>query len=753
MPEATKQLHVIEHKKLTGYELTGNSPLQEARELRDYIFSTMSAGSPITKPYWFTPDTEFNKPQWNLLIPLKSGLSLTRKIDFNVDLYDGSNLLDPKNENLLEAFRYLIAYRIHHRYTGGQVYAPEYAYQLITRTLQIADWILLNGERFEICKQGLAQLNANSINHLLNEITILPTSEAIYNYSTRLTEWIKDHLYLVSDHDIKEATAQNELILDIENIDRELDLSDDELIKARVLFLKIGYYEKVNGTLLLRAKPILNKIYSGTFNGRSIRPLHFSELNIGEPSYVAEFPPVEVRRNEKEGASHRTINSYIQTFKMLSVIEECETGVDAAMLQGLTLDRVIAGKEFIQSMRYRTVPIEITLQAIRCSIEFLFENAGWILDAVHCVIEAKAVQKTEASSFQEFAISVLPEHILARGIRYWSVQRSNPGFYKMLRANSTLAELYQVLVGSIQIVTGAVMARRRDELSYLDSDNCLEPSTDPSLPENANTHYYLVFDGAKLGAAGQREELKRPLPRVAALFIWKLKEFNRRIDSITPDKASSLFRGISRINAAVTQGSRFTHYNTVNITCDYFQLPTIVKEGVEKRYYIRQHQLRRFFAIAFFWGTDNPDFETLSYMLGHTDAKLFYHYVTEHVTGRILREAKANRIQASLKAGRQDIKGIDELVAKLRKQFNAKQVHIKTYNEVFNSLTPMHKNNLIETQPDFDKYLASHACEGHVLDYLTEGKVTLEPDFFEVVNANGQVVSKFNLVLKVKDIE
>lgn len=751
MPETIT--HLFDPSKLASFELSGSNPYQEALELRDYLFSSMPAGSAITKPYWFAPGTEFHHAQWHLLIEAKKGPSLKRTIDFDIKLYDGSNLLDPKNESLLYTIRLLIAYRVHNRFTGGQVFAPEYAYQLIVRTLQIADWLLLNGERFKICEQGLSQLSANSIYHLLNEITTLPTSEAIYSYSTKLTEWIKQNLHLVTELDIAEAAAQNDMILDTETIDRELDLTDDELIRSRVLFSKLGYYEKVNSAMLLRSKPILNEIYSGTLNGKSIRPLHFGELNIGESSYNAEYPSVEVKRNEKEGPSHRTLNSYIQTFKTFSIIQECETGADNSMLQSLTLERVIAGKEFIQSMRYRTTPIKVTLQAIRCSLEFLFENTDWILDAIYKVIEAKFAQTTDSNSINDFVLGVIPEHTIARGIRYWSVQRSNPDFYNLLRANSTLAELYQVLIGSIQIVTGAVMARRRDEISFLDSKACLEPRTDPSLPENANTHYYLVFDGAKLGAAGQRERLKRPLPRVAALFIWKLKEFNRRVDAVIPNQVSTLFRGISRINATVSQGGRFTHYNTVNLACDYFQLPTITDDGVEKRYYIRQHQLRRFYAIAFFWGTDNPEFETLSYMLGHSDAKLFYHYVTEHVTGRILQEAKANRIQASLKAGRRDIEGIEDLIQKLRKNFNTKQIHIKTYNEVFSSLAPLHQDNLIETQPNFDEYLSAYTCEGKILDYLTDGEITLEPDFFEVTGVNGEVISKFNLVLKVKDIE
>lgn len=752
MPEDTKKEFALEHEKLSNYEFTSSNPRQQALELRNYIFSAMPAGSPITKPYWFDAGTEFNDAQWKLLIPVKNGPPIKKTISFNIKLYNGSNLLDPENENLLNTFRYLFAYRVHHRYSGGQVYSPEHAYSIITRTLQVADWILLNGERFDICTQGLSQINANSINHLLNEITIRLTSEAIYNYSTKLSDWIKDHLHLVSDSDIEEAIAQNEFISDIEGIDRELELSDEELIKARVFFMKTGSYEKVYNTFKLKARPTLSSIYKDTFNGVNIKPHHFSELTIGEASYVTEYPQVETKRQEKEGASHRTLYIYIQTFKMLSVIEECDTRVDTAMLQSITLDRIIAGKEFMQSVRYRSAPIEVTLQSIKCSIEFVFKNSDWILESIYNVIEAKYIQNNGNIFSQELALSALPESAVAQGVRYWSLSRSNVEFFKLLRSNATLVELYQVLTGSIQIVIGAVMARRLGEISHLDSERCLEPNSDPSLPENANTHYYLVFDGAKLGAGGQREQLKRPLPRVAALFIWKLKVFNKRIDSVIPDKVTSLFRGISKSNAAVTQGNRSTYYTTVSIACDYFELPTITVDGVEKRYYIRQHQLRRFFAIAFFWGTDNPEFETLSYMLGHSDAKIFYHYVTEHVTGRILREAKANRIQASLKSGRQDIQGIDKLVEELRNQFNAKQIHIKTYNEVFNSLTPMHEDSLIETQPNFDEYLASHTCEGQVLDYLDDGRITLEPDFFEVTGADGEVISKFNLVLKVKDI-
>ncbi|RMS25585.1 hypothetical protein ALP70_01055 [Pseudomonas savastanoi] len=139
-------------------------------------------------------------------------------------------------------------------------------------------------------------------------------------------------------------------------------------------------------------------------------------------------------------------------------------------------------------------------------------------------------------------------------------------------------------------------------------------------------------------------------------------------------------------------------------------------------------------------------------MLGHTDAKLFYHYVTELVTGRILKEAKANRIQASLTNGIRDIAGLDELIDMLRKEHNVKRVQIKTYSDIFGSMHAMHSQGLIQTQPEFDDYLRSHSCEGQILDYLEQGKITLEPDFFEVKDPDGSTVFHFNLALKVKNL-
>ncbi|NNB55726.1 hypothetical protein [Pseudomonas fragi] len=738
---------------LAEYKPLTDDPLDRAIALRDFVFSHMPIGSTVTKPYWFSPETEFSMPKWHLMIPVENRPPLTRVIDFDIKLYDKSNLLDAKNKNLLLTFKYFFAYQIHPRYTGGQIFAPEVAYVCITRALQIADWILLNGERFKICEFGLSLINENSILNLLDDITKKPISEAVYDYSKRITTWIKQRILEITKKQVASAIKAKESISEINGIVRALDLNDQQLISARVMFTEMGFYTDVLGMQSLRAAPIIADIYKNTFNGGTIKPKHFTELDLGESRYRSEFPPVEVRATANDGASHRKLSSYVQTFRKIGWIKECSTGIDNEMLLRISKDRVIAGKNYRETGRYRTAPVEVVLHALRSSIEYSIENIDWILEEIRKVIEAKLASSDYGQNFNAFSKKMFSETALANGIRRWAIPRSEPGYYDQVRENSSLVDLYQVLTGSVFIVLGTTMARRRDEVAFLDSETCLYPATDPNLPENSSTRYYLVFKGQKTGASGIRETLKRPLLRIAAIFIWKLKVFNKNLCALGIINAPGrLFKSIGRPTGVVSDGNRYTHYNCINSACDYFQLPTIANDGVEKRYYTRQHQLRRFFAIAFFWGSDDPDYQTLSYMIGHTDAKLFYHYVTELVTGRVLKEAKANRIHASLSTGKSDIEGMDELIDMLRREHNVKRIHIKTYNEVFGSMQPMHKQGLIQTQPDFEDYIKSHFCEESILEYLEQGKITLEPNFFEIKDRDGRTVMHFNLALKVKDL-
>ena len=135
--------------------------------------------------------------------------------------------------------------------------------------------------------------------------------------------------------------------------------------------------------------------------------------------------------------------------------------------------------------------------------------------------------------------------------------------------------------------------------------------------------------------------------------------------------------------------------------CDYFQTP-LDSEG--HRYYIRQHQLRRFFAMLFFWGSAFGGMDTLRWFLGHRDISHLYHYITESIPGDVLRAVKANFAGHVLKRSRRS-KRISGLVQK----------HFGTDNF---------------------SVLDSDELDEYVEELMSEGRVEIEPEFFEASEGN-----------------
>ncbi|HHF0555917.1 TPA: site-specific recombinase, partial [Vibrio antiquarius] len=84
--------------------------------------------------------------------------------------------------------------------------------------------------------------------------------------------------------------------------------------------------------------------------------------------------------------------------------------------------------------------------------------------------------------------------------------------------------------------------------------------------------------------------------------------------------------------------------------CDYIETPTALIDGVEYRYYITEHELRRFFALLFFWSSGDKKMESLRYQLVHADVKHLYNYISESIPGDIFNCTKATYLSQRFKA-------------------------------------------------------------------------------------------------------
>ncbi len=190
--------------------------------------------------------------------------------------------------------------------------------------------------------------------------------------------------------------------------------------------------------------------------------------------------------------------------------------------------------------------------------------------------------------------------------------------------------------------------------------------------------------------------------------------------------------------------------------CDYVETDLVEYDNGEyRRNYVRQHQLRRFFAMAFFWSKGFDGMDALRWMLGHSDMEHLYHYISESETGAVLNGAKASVI----------VRGVVDSTSELAKLEGIEEVRKMIAERLTgDSSTPITIESVSEAAEDYDdeSYLTvphisqlqkEQDIETEVIQLLEEGRITLEPEFFAIEDSDGNATQTFNLILKIKDLD
>lgn len=326
--------------------------------------------------------------------------------------------------------------------------------------------------------------------------------------------------------------------------------------------------------------------------------------------------------------------------------------------------------------------------------------------------------------------------------------------YRAIRNNDSLFDLYGVLIGSCQYLTGIISARRQDELVSLKSSGNLSPNLNPF--EHENIEYNLIFKLKKSGNGGKissNKIIERPIAASIAKIIWRLEAFNEaaRSQGLVKGKTLDLFNNLDARMCTLTKTSVKSFNAHLDSICDYFETPLVkMSNGELRRQYLRQHQLRRFFALLFFWQKRFQGLEALRWMLGHTDMSHLYHYISSNEVGDILNGVKATVIVQGVlnKDGElEKLKSIGELKATLAKKYNAGAVIIDDLESVID----LADDDDI-TAPHIDQLKAEANLESNLEELLKTGEISLEPNFFKVTDENGQVRETFNLAFQVKTV-
>ncbi len=723
------------------------------------------------KPYWLQSD--FEDDVWIIRLGKEDNILSWR----DVILDDGEKLTSSKHQALLHSFKYWIVSLDNPLENGGKLLKKNTVTNALNRAIALINVILLNAESIKLSKLHLAGLSNDFVMGVMTSFAAENSiSDGLYNYRARLCDFLKSQVSEVNSKDldmfIKTYPYVNRSLLLEE---KNLSLTHQERIRACCWMYRNGFYIKSTKSINYPNSRILAKqLFEGKVIGLDrIRFEALDDLYIDPPGTENEYRAIPVRDNSGI-PSDMTIGAFISIFRTLTVVHNRTTASKPPInaFQNITTSRIHEHIKLRNVGRYLTLPATLIFTSIENAFTFCFDHIDSILNSTINIFaniptservptgQYKQIRyKGKATTFlslwkEEKALSLIDQELFSLGIERLSIDQTNPNKYQDRRSNKGFLDLYDVLIGSIMILTGALTARRVDELVQLHPTGNLYPAISPSSDVGLNTDYSLIFRLKKSGFGGEHGQNhieKRPIPHSIALLIYKLEKFNKKlIDQCNQKKGQlSLFNNIDAMKLKVKKVNADIYNDHLDAFCDYFETSCVQRESGELyRYYIRQHQLRRFFAMVFFWSKSFDGLDTLRWMLGHTDIEHLYHYVTEAQTGDVLNGVKASYLVDQLSARK--LENIAELKHVLAKRYgiSAANVSISTISEAISDFEDV---NEYKTIPSMETMRQRETLERQVLELIEDDIVTLEPEFFIVEGVDG-THQDFNLILKVKEL-
>ncbi|MFQ1044582.1 hypothetical protein [Acinetobacter sp. NIOH-H-8] len=730
--------------------ILNNKSYISKKNLSKKIFKSVSSlyDFDYLNPFWFKKNTNFSDNIWILKI---NNLD-DKRIDFTkITLEDNSSLTD--HPKLLNSFKIWIVNQGNPLYFSGKVPSRTTISANINKVLGLIDYIILNSDELLLSSCELSCIDENFFQDLFIQLASMPANEAIYNYKITVSEYLKDKIKDISLEQVHIFEHRFPLIP--LNIEEGLDLTFEEKRKARLyLYQQKAYYRGED----LIPKPntrFFNFLFTNTIAAEHRIFESLDDLALYMPFDFQEYNAIPTRTQfEEEGQCDQNIEIYIKQFHILASVNDYSfcSRFEKNNLSKITPERIRKRVQMKPVGRHATLPGNVVFPCVKNAFEFIFSYLEPLLETMYrCYVYVPPRSEKNKKSFdysylkKSYWKDVTSPELKQLGVKSFRISDKDPQKFIKRRNNEGLCDLYNVLIGALLIVIGTISARRQHEIIDLKANkNLSPPNLEPNLYPNLN--FELKFKNRKSGTyflEDSREELSRPILNSVAQIIYKLEKFNERILN-----TENLSENISLINTYNHYGNRFkaldnTNYSKcLNAFCDYFETPVIeYKKDDFRRFYLRQHQLRRFFAMLFFWSKSFDGLDSIRYFLGHTDTEHLYHYITESITGEVLNGIKATSLVDNLISKSQDkIENIAQLTQILEKKFNVRELEILAEDSI-SDLYPKESLDFIQKKELINQ----------VYLLLEANDIELKPTFFSTKNCKGEIIRDYKLVLIIKD--
>ncbi|WP_102385264.1 integrase [Vibrio cyclitrophicus] len=739
------------------------------------------------KPEWL--ESSFEDAQW--VVKFKSK---PRTIYWDsVYLDDGKNLTDKAHKKLLNAFKYWILAVGNPFENGGQLVKNATASGAFNRVILFINAILLNSKALKLAKYQLQNVDEDFWRNTLMKIAKNGIN-GVYEFDKRAEEFLNQVSDEISNDEVQQFQDSYPHILEtVHKDDARLYLKHRQ--KACTWLSKQGFYKTSHRSYIFSGNT--TKLIALLFEGKALYHgvlglRSYPELHLKEAVQTTEYRAVE-NKDTSSGLSDGAISHHISSLSLIYTnLERKDAAQPPLATQKLNSRSIGLLVDIKKSGRTRTLPPKFVFNLIKQCFEFAMEHLPEGTHTVNLLDETltqlsegkdksivansnrlrpivgtkafdEARHRNMASKergywFQAGGVNCLSSDYQEKGVK--QIERftlSDESRYGKIRNNESLFDLFSVLQGAIQILVGAIMARRQDELVNLKSHENLSPNIDPFSEKGSQSEYNLVFKVKKSGDSEKNATIERPIPLSIARLIWRLEQFNiKAMDLKLDHKKLSLFNVLDSQSCHLSPIAVDTFNGYLDAACDFFETDLVQYPDREhRRNYVRQHQFRRFFAMAFFWSKGFDGMDSLRWMLAHTDMEHLYRYISESETGEVLNGAKASVIVRGIVDPESDIADLDgieelrEIIAERLTGYASTPITILTLGEAAED----YDDESYSTVPTISQIQKEQDVESEVLTLLDEGLITLEPDFFTVKGVDGEEVKDFNLLLKIKDLD
>lgn len=663
---------------------------------------------------WLASD--FDQDIWDLALCRTESI----RVDFSIALDDGSLLTDAKNQETLLYIKASICSQSEEWSNDNRPVSLDLQRRRVRYYLTLVDYFLLRSRQFRIGEYGFGFVTENDIRQLFRLlVSNCRPFNGVYNWPQNFRQFLEDGSRNI---DLSAILADAPQLMNFEVSEPwMLGIEDpDRILRYRAYLWSSGLYRGEafdlarKGSKYVPATRVISaRLYKNTLAGRRTFPVP-KELTVGGREGIArEFSSVDVVGVSEGTMGSRDLYNYKSALYRCSGLHRLEAGFTQEVISAVPKIAAQA-KHFTKELgRFTTIPPGIVLEALKDSIEFFLQFGDGIV-STYLSFAARLTKrgyKTVMWPLLQESPTLICPSLTAFDIQHWVlpsifdetgevVAGSRSKYFSDIRAGKSFWHLVMVFYGSITITLGSLMARRVCELRSLRAEDCLDESG-----------RYLIFRNAKSGGKGMRDTEARPIPEICVRMIRSIQRLQAGMRDLgIGGEFEGLLSYPKRRRLSLTSSAGSLPDKAIDIFCDFFQ---VARNEQGQRYYFRTHQLRRFFAMAFFWSGTAAGPDTLRWFMGHTDLRHLHHYITESTPGRVLVSVKAS-IGAEL----------------VRRNDSAALALSHLCQQKFGTSNFM--------------VLKTREVEDYVEELMLDGAVTLEPEFFS--DASGE---RFTIVIRV----